>query len=145
MTPGGKPLLNHLWKKLRERRATGRLDTMLGARFRVVEATSHGALVPFLPARLVNLSETGCLLALPSLALDGINLLRCINNGEDYLLEIEIVSPQAGTWVMLAEAVWANQDGDCQGYSFQVGARFTGPVALPRNWRRILCRPTAGS
>ena len=130
-----------LWKKLRERRAANRLDTMLGARVRVVEATSHGALVPFLAARLVNLSETGCLLALPSLALDGINLTRCVNNGEDYLLEIEIASPRGGTWVMLAEVAWANQDGDQPDHLFQLGARFSGAVALPRNWRRILCQP----
>lgn len=130
-----------LWKKLRERRVANRLDAMLGARVRVVEATGRGALFPFFPARLLDLSETGCRLALPCFDVNGFHLQACVKCGDDYLLEIEIASPLGGTWVMLAEAAWATRDGDSGEHPCRLGARFTGAVALPRNWRRILCQP----
>ncbi len=115
-----------------------RCENTLQARLAVKEATSHGLVSSSLPAKVINLSETGCCLALPTLSLEGFHLQRCLNAGDDYLLEIEIRSPQGGAWVVLAEARWSNRDWGQEEFPFRVGARFVGPVALPANWRRIL-------
>lgn len=127
-----------LWQKLWDRRSLGREEIQVPVRLWVVEATSRGRLTPEHSASAVNLSEGGCCLAVPTLALEGCHLQRCLNSGEDYLLEMEFLVPSGGSWRLFGEAGWTNRVWDRQPATFWVGVRFLGPVGLPANWRRLV-------
>lgn len=127
-----------LWHKWRDRRSLLREELLIQARLWVVEALTQGRLTTEHPVRVVNLSEGGCCLALPTLALEGMHLQRCLNCGEDYLVELELALPGGGTWRLVGEVLWTNRAWEQEAFAFRLGLRFVGPVALPQNWKRLV-------
>ncbi len=91
----------------------------------------------------MDLSEGGCCLALPSLALEGFHLNRCLESPQDFPLELEIRTPDGGSWRLLAQVRWTNRCLDQDDWSFRVGTKFCGGQSLPVNWRRLLERAAA--
>jgi len=129
-----------LWKRYRDRRVNLRVEASVVAHFWVVDALSQTYLTPQVPARLVNLSEDGCCLAVKNLLLEGFHLLHCLQNPDDYQLEIAIQAPGGGTWLVRAVVRWTDRELEETDFAFRVGTKFAGPVALPHNWRRLLKR-----
>ncbi len=127
-----------LWQKLWDRRSLAREEVRVPVRMWVVESAGRGHLTPEHAATAVNLSEDGCCLAVPTLALEGFHLQRCLNSGEDYLLELVLQVPSGGQWRIFGEVAWTNRVWDYQPATFWVGVRFQEPVGLPGNWRRLV-------
>ncbi|MFH1033104.1 MAG: PilZ domain-containing protein [Pseudomonadota bacterium] len=135
--------LNMQWlNKLWQRRDRDRLEHRLEASILVLDGEGGTGLTSVQPARVLNLSEGGCCLALNSLALEGFHLDRCLDAPRDFPLEVAITAPNGGTWRLLAQVCWTNQDQDGpQPGQYRVGARFGGAQGLPQNWRRLLSAP----
>lgn len=83
--------LNKLWQR-RER-----LEQRLEASILVLDGEGGTGLTRAQPTRVLNLSEGGCCLALPSLAMDGFHLERCLDSPQGFLLEVAITAPNGGT------------------------------------------------
>ncbi len=126
------------WNKLWQRRERDRLEQRLEASILVLDGEGGAGLTQAQPARVLNLSEGGCCLALPSLALEGFHLERCLDSPQDFPLEVAITAPNGGTWRLLAQVRWTNRDHDGQDGHCRVGARFGEAQGLPQNWRRLL-------
>jgi hypothetical protein len=130
------------WNKLWQRRdRDDRLEQRLEASILVLDGEGGAGLTKSQPARVLNLSEGGCCLALPSLALEGFHLERCLDSPQDFPLEVAITAPNGGTWRLLAQVRWANHDHDGREAAYRVGARFGEAQGLPQNWRRLLSVP----
>lgn len=126
-----------------KRRSRERLEQRLEASILVLDGEGGAGLTKTQPARVLNLSEDGCCLALPSLALEGFHLNRCLESPQDFPLEVAITAPSGGTWRLLAQVRWTNRDDDGQEWPFRVGAKFGAAQGLPQNWRRLLSAPSS--
>ncbi len=122
--------------KNRERRSGRRVHTSLEAQLAVMDAMTRRPLTPRGRARVVDLSESGCRLAVDSLNLDGFQLTNCREFPQDYRLELCLAPPGGGTWRVGANLVWINRNQD--GVPFKLGVKFEEPVALPGSFKRLL-------
>lgn len=127
-----------MWQKIWDRRGVPREEVKIPVRLWVVDALGRGRLTVEHSVLAVNLSEGGCCLSLPTLALEGFHLQRCLNSGEDYLLEMEMLLPRGGQWRLYGEVTWTNRAWEQEPSAFLAGVRFVGPVSLPGNWRRLV-------
>jgi hypothetical protein len=132
------------WNKLWQRRERDRLEHRLEASILVLDGEGGTGLTRSQPARVLNLSEGGCCLAVPSLALEGFHLDRCLDSPQDFPLEVAITAPNGGTWRLLAQVCWTNHDQDGQPDQYRLGAKFGAAQGLPQNWRRLLSAGAPG-
>lgn len=126
---------------LLNRRGRDRLEHRLEASILVLDGEGGTGLTKAQPARVVNLSEGGCCLALPSLKMEGFHLERCLESPANFPLELAITAPRGGTWRLQAQVRWTNQEQDGQEWPYRLGAKFGQAQCLPQNWRRLLGSP----
>ena len=138
------PLNLQFLNRMLGRRVRDRLERRLEAYIRVLDGEGGSGISASQAAKVVNLSEGGCCLAVPSLALPGFHLTRCLESPEVFPLEVQISAPGSGTWRLQAQVRWTNRDFQETGWSFRVGARFCGGQSLPANWRRLLAQESTG-
>ena len=119
-----------------ERRAARRVHTTLEAELAVMDALTRRLLTPQGRARVVDLSPSGCRLAVDSLSLGDFPLSNCREFPQDYRLELCLAPPGGGTWRVGANLVWINRNRDSA--PFKLGVRFEEPVALPGSFQRLL-------
>ena len=134
-----------LWNRLWNRRGRDRLEQRLEASIRVLDGDGGSHITPRQPAKVLNLSENGCCLALPNLALEGFHLHRCLESPEDFPLEVEISAPGMGNWRLAAQVRWVNRESEDEGWCYRLGAKFCGGQSLPGNWRRLLAAGDSGN
>ncbi len=119
-----------------ERRSGRRVHTSMEAGLAVMDAMTRRHLTPQGKARVEDLSERGCRLAVDTLNLDGFQLGACRDFPQDYRLELCLAPPGGGTWRVGANLVWINHD--LEGPPFKLGIKFEDPVALPGSFQRLL-------
>lgn len=126
----------NLWPWGRERRARQRLETSLPAVIRINRLKAVDQSTAPQKGRIVNFHRHGCCLALERLDMGEFHLARCLEEPDDYLIELSVFPPKGVVMELSAKAIWINRDLDQPGGEFQVGLEFTAPAALPADWRK---------
>ncbi len=123
-----------LWQSLKERRKHSRLVIDRPARFRVLGWSEDERDAPSFEARLVDLTEAGCGLAVAELKRGDFHLHRCLAEPEVHRLEIEVEIGASETWRAQARLVWINTAPSDKDRRFRLGVEFIGPTQ-PIDWR----------
>ncbi len=104
-----------------ERRHGRRREMQLPARFVVLAQDGVTVLVEPRQARVLNLSNRGCCLAVASLHLDQFHLNRCLESPEEYPLEVIAQGPDGQICRALACVRWTNRETTTTDLPFRVG------------------------
>jgi hypothetical protein len=127
-----------LWPFHMERRAEPHRKVELAASFQVRDEFSGTHLTPEHPALIIDLSPSGCCLALDQLDPGGFHLHRCLEEPGDYPLELRVRLNGDEPMVLRAEVKWLNRELRATGRPFRVGLRFRqGARGTPLPWRRL--------
>lgn len=130
--------LRKVMSLMSERRRSRRRDLQLPARFVVLAQDGVTALVEPRQARVLNLSQRGCCLAVASLHLDQFHLNRCLESPEDYPLEVITQDPDGRCCRALGCVRWTNRETAATDLPFRVGLEWlaigaaNGSPAFPR-------------
>ena len=104
-----------------ERRHGRRREMQLPARFVVLAQDGVTVLVEPRQARVLNLSNRGCCLAVASLHLDQFHLNRCLESPEEYPLEVTAQGPDGQCCRALGCVRWTNRETTATDLPFRVG------------------------
>ena len=127
-----------LWPFHVERRADPHRKVELAASFQVRDDFSGALLTPENPALIIDLSPSGCCLALDQLDPGGFHLHRCLEEPQDYPLELKVRLHGGEAVVLRAEVKWLNRELRATGPPFRVGLRFCQEQGgAPLAWRRF--------
>lgn len=113
-----------LWPFCVERRAAARRETSLVAEFVVLESFSGKRLSPTCSAQVLNLSPKGCCLALGRLDCGGFHLHRCLENPQDYILDLTLAPFNGYSRQFNAKVCWLNREMGDHGLPFRAGLAF---------------------
>lgn len=121
-----------------ERRVTPRRELSLEAHFWVRDSFSGNQLTPEHTVIILDLSPNGCCLALDRLDCGGFHLHRCLEDPEDYPVELRISQDGEPELLVRGEVKWINREMAADGPPFRVGLRLTREDgAIPLAWRRL--------
>ena len=129
------------WNRTKkERRLNQRVDAPLEARIRILDAGARMPLTEKAGARVVDISRSGCRLAMDSNSVRGFELAQCCKLPGDFLLELSILPPSGGAWILGANLLWIDRR-NADPPLYHLGLKYEEPVALPSSYQRLLMRP----
>lgn len=122
------------WKRLGERRISERVPAQMPVAVQVVDGRADRALTSEQEAHLVNISASGCCLALSTLFINGLHLHRCL--AEPDALAVLVILPVDGSRVHMQKGRvrWINREFNDSRMCFRVGIQFY-ESDLPKGWR----------
>ncbi len=127
-----------LWPFSVERRAEPRHHACLEAAFLVREEFSGNPLTAEHPVLIIEMARHGCCLALERLDWDGFHLHRCLEEPQDFPLELRLEQASGRTLVVRGEVKWINREPGQEGRPFRVGLALDKETRVtPLAWWRL--------